>query len=62
MILMSLNINIYIFIAIALNESIFLDVLHFPMKNIKSRDLEATPMGGATSKSTSDVVCLLLFA
>ena len=43
--------NIYIFIAIALDESIFLDVLHFPMKNIKSRDLEATPMGGATSKS-----------
>ena len=42
--------NIYIFIAIALDESIFLDVLHFPMKNIKSRDLEATPMGGATSK------------
>ena len=42
----------YIFIAlIALDESIFLDVLHFPMKNIKSRDLEATPMGGATSKS-----------
>ena len=33
-----------------LDESIFLDVLHFPMKNIKSRDLEATPMGGATSK------------
>ena len=42
--------NIYIFIAIALDESIFLDVLHFPMKNIKSRDLEATPMGAATSK------------
>ena len=42
--------SIYIFIAIALDESIFLDVLHFPMKNIKSRDLEATPMGGATSK------------
>ena len=42
--------HIYIFIAIALDESIFLDVLHFPMKNIKSRDLEATPMGGATSK------------
>ena len=41
---------IYIFIAIALDESIFLDVLHFPMKNIKSRDLEAAPMGGATSK------------
>ena len=41
---------IYIFIAIALDESIFLDVLHFPMKNIKSRDLEATPMGRATSK------------
>ena len=30
---------IYILIAIALDESIFLDVLHFPMKNIKSRDL-----------------------
>ena len=29
---------------------------HFPMKNIKSRDLEATPMGGATSKPTSDIV------
>ena len=42
--------NIYIFIAIALDESIFLDVLHFPMKNIKSRGLEATPMGGLTSK------------
>ena len=42
--------NIYIFIAIALDESIFLDVLYFPMKNIMSRDLEATPMGEATSK------------
>ena len=52
--------NIYFFIAIALDESIFLDVLHFPMKNIKSRDLEAMPMGGATSKPASDVVCLLL--
>ena len=49
---------IYIFIAIALDESIFLDVLHFPMKNITSRDLNATPMGGATSKPASDVVCL----
>ena len=47
---LSLFLNIYIFIAITLDESIFLDVLHFPMKNIKSRDLEATPMGGATSK------------
>ena len=37
-------------VVIALDESIFLDVLHFPMKNIMSRDLEATPMGGATSK------------
>ena len=44
--------NIYIFIVIALDESIFFDVLHFPMKNIKSRDLEAMPMGGATSKHT----------
>ena len=43
-------VNIYIFIAIALDESIFLDALHFPMKNIKSRDLEATPMGGVTLK------------
>ena len=41
---------IYIFIAIALDGSIFLDVLHFPMKNIKSRGLEATPMGRLTSK------------
>ena len=40
--------NIYIFIAIALDESIFLVVLHFPMKNIKSSNLEATPMGGET--------------
>ena len=51
---------IYIFIAIALDESIFLDVLHFPMKNIKSHDLEARPMGGVMSKPASDVVCLLL--
>ena len=47
-------------IAIALDESIFLDVLHFPMKNIKSCDLEATPMSGATSKPASDVCLLLL--
>ena len=46
------SLNIYIFFAVTLDESIFLDVLHFPMKNIKSRDLEATPMGGATSKPT----------
>ena len=52
--------NIYIFIAIARDESIFLGVLHFPKKNIKSCDLEATPMGGLTSKPASDVVCLLL--
>ena len=45
-----LSYNIYIFIAIAPDESIFLDVLHFPMKSIMSRGLEATPMGGLTSK------------
>ena len=55
-------INIYIFTTIALNEGIFLDVLHSSMKNIKSCDPEATPMGGATSKPASDVICLLLFA
>ena len=38
----------------------FFDVFHFPMKNIKPRDLGATPMGRATSNPTSDVVCLLL--
>ena len=47
-----LRVNIYIFIAIALDESIFLDVLHFPMKNIKSRDVEATPMGGGDVKTS----------
>ena len=41
--------NIYIFIVIPLDESIFPDVLHFPMKNM-SRDLVATPMGGEMSK------------
>ena len=45
-----LPVYIYIFIAVTRDESIFLDVLHFPMKNIKSHDLEATPMGGGTSK------------
>ena len=53
---------IYIFIAITIDESIFLDVLHFPMKNIMSRDLEATPMGEATSNPSSDDVCLLLLS
>ena len=48
--------NIYIFIAVALDESIFLNVLHFPMKNIKSCDLEATPMSGMKSKPASDFV------
>ena len=52
--------HITYFIAIALNERIFHDVLHFLMKNIKSRDLEATPMCGATPNPASDVVCLLL--
>ena len=41
---------------------IFLDVLHFSMKNIKSRDLDATPMDAAMSKPASDVVCLLLLS
>ena len=35
--------------------------LYFSMKNIKSRDIEATPMGGMMSKPTSDIVCLHLF-
>ena len=60
--LMAVKLNIYISIAIALDESIFLDVLNFQMKNIKSRVLEATPMGGATSKRANDVVCLLLLS
>ena len=42
--------------------TVFLDVLHFPMKNNKSRDLEATPMGRVTSNPASDVVCLLLLS
>ena len=54
--------DISIFIAISVDESIFLDFLNFPMINIKSRDLEATPIGGATSKPASDVICLLLLA
>ena len=53
---------IYIFISIALDENIFLDVLYFPMKNIKSCDLEVTPMGRATLKPASAVVCLHLLA
>ena len=32
------------------------------MKNIKSRDLEAMPMGEVTSKTAGDIVCLLLLA
>ena len=50
---LGLYLYIHIFIAIALDESIFLDVLHFPMKNIKSCDIEATPMGGAMNRATS---------
>ena len=49
-----LSFYIYIFIAIALDESIFLDVLHFQINNIKSCDLEATSMCGATLKAASD--------
>ena len=55
------QLNIYIFIAFAVKEGIFLDFLHSPMKNIKSRDPDATLMAGGTSKPASDVVCLLLF-
>ena len=39
------SIYIYIFITIALDESIFLGVLHFPMKNIKSRDQKGNAYG-----------------
>ena len=55
--------NIIIFIAIAIDESVSLDVLHFPVKSIKSYDLyiETTPMGGA-SKPAKGVVCLPVFA
>ena len=45
-----------IFIAITLDESTFLDVLHFSMKNIKPRDPKGTPIGGTTSEQSSDVV------
>ena len=52
--------HVYIFIAIALDESIFLEVLHFQMKNIKSHYLEATPMGEVTSKPVSVTLVLSL--
>ena len=57
-----ISIYLHFYCKIALDERIFLGVFHLLMKNIKSRDLEATPMGGATSKPVpaSDVVCLLL--
>ena len=42
------------------SPSVFLDVPEFPMKNITSRDVQTSYMGGATSKLASDVVCLLL--
>ena len=45
---------IYIFIAIALDETSILVALHFSMQNIyQSYDL-ATPWGGATSTSASN--------
>ena len=49
-------------IALRLDESTFLDVLHLPITNIKLCDLEATPMGGETPKQASGVVCLFLLA
>ena len=54
----------YIFFALALNNSVSLDALQFPMQNIyESRDLSlAVPMGGATSSPASNIVCLLTFA
>ena len=44
--------SIYIFIAIALDESNFLDVLHFPMKNIKSRDPRGHAFGRGDVKTS----------
>ena len=53
------NMNIYILIALALDESIILNVLQFPMQNIyQSCDL-AAPLGGGTSTPANDFVCLL---
>ena len=49
--------NIYILIALALDESIILDVLQFPMQNIyQSCDLDG-PEGGGTSTPANNVVC-----
>ena len=38
-----------------MHENIFLDVLHFPMRNITSHDLEAMSMGRAMSKPASNI-------
>ena len=45
-------INIYIFIAFALDESIILDVPHFPMKNI----YQSCDLGRATGRSNVNAI------
>ena len=56
--------NIYIFMATTIAISVFLEVIHFQIKkkNITSRGPETLPMGGATSKAATDVVCSLWLA
>ena len=48
---MTINLNIYIFIAFVLDESIILDVPQFPMKNI----YQSCDLGRAIGRS--NVVC-----
>ena len=49
--------NIYIFIAVALDETSILVALHFLMENI----YQSVSLGGATSSSANKVLCLLTF-
>ena len=51
---------IYNYITDALDESVFLDLHDFSIKYITPHDLEATPMGGATSKPVIVVVFTLV--
>ena len=53
---------IYIFIAIALDETGVLVAVHFSIKTFTNHVIHTAPLGGATSTSSSSVLCLLTFA
>ena len=59
---MIVSTNIYILNVAALDETIIPSCLHFSMQNIEHHVVYITPLGGVTSTSTNNFLCLSTIA